>query len=318
MNAIEIENLSKKFRSYESVFDVFTRKYKVVNALDNVSFTVKSGEIFGLLGPNGAGKTTLLNIISTLVLPESGSVRVYGIDVLKDPIKVRKIISLSSAFSQFGHHLTVRENLELSALHYDVDSNFENIIKLLELEDVINKQYNELSSGNKQKVVLAKSLIINPKLLIMDELTVALDPNISYKVRKILLNWQKKGHRTIMLATHNMYEAEALCKRLAVVHLGKIIAMDTPPKLKKMVNEEDTIEIKLIKSSSSISKIKKLEGVKRVTSYDSRIVVHVDDAENRMHKIIDLVSKRNKIISFKVHEPTLEDVFIKLTGEKLK
>ncbi len=316
--AVNIENLSKTFRSYENFLDRFRFKFNEVKALDNVSLDIKNGEIFGLLGPNGAGKTTLMNSISTLLLPDSGSIKIFGIDAIKHPIDVRKIISLSSAFTGFQNELTMKGNLEIFSLFYNVKPRIEKLVKLLEIEKMINKQFRDLSSGNRQRVVLAKSLMINPKLLLLDELTVALDPHITIKVRKILLDWQKKSKGTIILATHNMYEADTLCDRVAIIHLGKIVALDTPENLKKMLHNEDVIEIKLISPAASLSRIKKLEGVKRVVSYNNRIVIHLDDAESRLHKIIDALVKSNKIISIKIKEPTLEDVFIKLTGARLE
>lgn len=161
-----------------------------------------------------------------------------------------------------GSEITVRDNLEIFALHNDIVPRLDKLVKLLELENVIDTTYSELSSGNKQRVILAKSLMINPKLLLMDELTIALDPYISTKMRKILLSWQKKNKSTIMLATHNMYEADELCDRIAIVHKGKLISLGTPAKLKKMVSEEDTIEIKLT-SYADPKAIRKLEGVSR-------------------------------------------------------
>jgi ABC-2 type transport system ATP-binding protein len=319
MLAVETSNLCKSFTKYESFFDRVKSKGKKVEALKNVNLQIKKGEIFGLLGPNGAGKTTLLNIISTLLLPDSGIAKVFGFDVTRETNEVRKIMSLSSAYSSFYDELSIRENLKFYAMLYNLEVNFKNFISLLDLEEYENKEFGELSTGNKQKAIIARSLMVNPKLLLLDEMTVALDPNITLKVRKIIKSWREKNKTTILLATHNMYEADEMCDRVAIIHKGEIVACDTPANLKKMVREEDCIEIKLSETKILSLPLMKIKGVKGIVTNKNILRIYVDDAESRLQNIVEtLLSKNLHIKAVKVKEPTLEDVFLKLTGARLR
>lgn len=322
MLALEAENVRKNFKSYDGFLDRVLNRGRSVEALKGISLNVKEGEIFGLLGPNGAGKTTFIDIISNLILPESGTVKVFGLDVVKQGLEVRKIINLSSAYSKFYDELTVRENLEISALYYSKKIDVGKVISLVGLEEYADKTFGDISSGNQQKVVIARSLMTNPKLLLLDELTIALDPNIATRIRKIIKKFRRENKTTIILATHNMLEAEDLCDRVAVIHRGRIVACDTAANLKKMVSKEDVLEIALDKiENPSEFLMTKFEGVKSVIvdKKANSVVMHVDNSEKRLQGILKmLMSKKYKIRSVKLRETTLEDVFMKLTGAKLE
>jgi ABC-2 type transport system ATP-binding protein len=317
--AVEALNVSKFFKMYESIFDRVKYRKKEVRALNDISLEIKRGEVFGLLGPNGAGKTTFLNIVSTLLLPDAGTVKVFGFDVVEDTGEIRKNINLCSAYSSLYGELTAKENLEIYKMIYGSDADVDHFIDLLELGEFEDKLFEGLSSGNKQKVIIAKALMTNPKLLLLDELTVALDPNIALKVRKIIKNWVKKNNSTVVLATHNMYEADDMCERVAVIHKGRIAACDSTRKLKKMVTDQDSMEIIVNKNVNPSKFLSKLTGVKSITYANGKISIQTDDAEQRLQKIIEaLIRKKYKIKSVKMLEPTLEDVFIKITGERLE
>jgi ABC-2 type transport system ATP-binding protein len=293
-----------------------------MDALKGISLKVKEGEIFGLLGPNGAGKTTFMDIISNLILPTSGTVKVFGLDVVKRGLEVRKIVSLCSAYSKFYDELTVKENLETSAIYYNLKVNVKKFISMVDLDEYENKPFGDLSSGNQQKVVIARSLMTKPKLLLLDELTIALDPNVATKIRRIIKRFRRENKAAILLATHNMHEAEELCDRVAVIHKGRIIACDNVANLKKLVSDEDVLEIIVdgIKNASELLVIK-FDGVKSmvVDKKSNSIVMHVDDSEKRLQGILKtLMAKEYGIKSVKLREPTLEDVFTKLTGAKLE
>lgn len=319
MLAVETVNLGKTFTTYGSFLSRIKNRGKSVEALKDVNMQIKEREIFGLLGPNGAGKTTLINILSTLLLPDHGTAKIFGLDVVEDPKEVRKIISLSSAYTELYDELTVKENLEIYAKIAGLNTDVNRFISLVEMEEYSNKPFDDISSGNKQKALIARSLMSNPKLLLLDELTVALDPAVALKMRKLIRDWRDKNRTTIILTTHNMYEAEELCDRVAIVNKGRIVACNTPKKLKKAAKDGDYIEVLTDRPVKASVPLKKIGGVKDVALKDSQIVVHVDEAEKRLEKIIELLlSKNYKIKAIEVREPTLEDVFIKLTGERLE
>jgi len=322
MLALEAEGVRKSFKSYESFTDKIFHRGKSMEALKGIGLKVNEGEIFGLLGPNGAGKTTFMDIVCNLILPDSGKIKVFGLDVVKQGLEVRKIINLSSAYSKFYDELTVKENLEISAMYYGLKINLKKIISMLDLGEYEDKNFGDLSSGNQQKVVIARSLMTNPKLLLLDELTIALDPNIAAKIRKIIKKFRRESKTTVLLATHNMYEAEELCDRVAIIHRGRIVACNTVANLKKMVSGEDVLEIAVdkIENPSDIL-LTKFGGVKSIVIHrnDNSIVMHLDNSEKRLQDILKiLMSKKLRIKSVKLREPTLEDVFMKLTGAKLE
>jgi ABC-2 type transport system ATP-binding protein len=319
MLAVEAIDLCKSFTKYRSVLDRIRGRGEKVEALKDVSLEVKKGETFGLLGPNGAGKTTFMNIISTLLLPDSGTAKVFGLDVVEQPVEVRKIISVSSAYSGFYDELTLTENLKHFAMLYGLKVDVGRFISMVGLDEYKDKVFDEVSSGTKQKAIIAKSLMSTPRLLLLDELTVALDPNVAFKIRNLIKSWKRKNKTTVILATHNMQEAEELCNRIAIIHNGEIVACDTPSKLKKIVSEEDCVEILVDKPTDPSRFLLKIDGVKRVAFKDFLVTLHVDEAEKRLEKIIKtLISKNYHIKTIKVREPSLEDVFIKLTGVGLE
>lgn len=321
MLAVESIDLRKTFTTYASLRERFRNRKTEVEALRGINLEIKEGELFGLLGPNGAGKTTFISILSTLLLPTSGTARIFGLDVVENADEVRKIINLCPAYSGFFGEQTVRENLDIYARMFNSTTEIDSIINMLSLSKYADTRFGfgELSSGNRQKVVVAKSLLSNAKLLLMDELTVGLDPDVAIKIRKLIRNWNRKNRTTIILTTHNMYEADKICDRVAIIYDGRIVACDIPKKLKKTVNEEECIEISIVESIDPTNHLKKIEGVKRVVFKDFSMSIHVDDAEKRLQKIIELLlSKHYHIKTVNIREPTLEDVFIKMTGVRLE
>lgn len=204
-----------------------TKKYEDVEAVDNISFEVYEGEIFGLLGPNGAGKTTTLEIIETLRKPTSGQVFVDGIDVLENPWEVKTRIGVQLQAAGFYPELSLVDLLKMFGALYQVDIKPVEILKKFSLEDKQKAFWNTLSGGQKQRFSLATTLIHNPKIVFLDEPTTGLDPaaraNLWDEIRKI----HKEG-RTIVLTTHYMEEAEVLCSRAAIMDQGKIIKMGSP------------------------------------------------------------------------------------------
>ncbi len=242
---IEVHGVRKNFSTG------FFRK-KINTALDGVSLFVRKGEIFGLLGPNGAGKTTLLNIISTQLLPDKGSVKMFGKETtglsMHELSGLKSRINMCSGNPNFPWSLTVEEILKYYSMLYGCKlsacgNNVNALIKTFELEKYRAARYDRLSTGTKQRLALAKSMINKPEILLLDEPTIGLDPDIARKLRAKILEINKKTNTTIILTTHYMKEAEELCGRIAFIKNGKIKALGTKAELKKKTHAKDLEEV---------------------------------------------------------------------------
>lgn len=214
---------------------------KQVVAVDNVSLRVRRGEIFGILGPNGSGKSTLIRCISTLLLPDSGRVAVFGLDVQRDEMAVKRLINRVSAEASFFKKLSPMENLMYAARLYGLspdtaDPEARRILQRLDLPARALKQpVEDLSRGQQQKIAIARALLTSPVLLLLDEPTTGLDPRSKHEVQAFITELRDTHDATILLTTHDMVEADALCGRVAIIHVGKLVAMDTPEALKAHV-----------------------------------------------------------------------------------
>ncbi len=240
--AVKVSHLYKSFQSQ-------TKGLKKIQALDDISLEIYEGEILGILGPNGAGKTTLLNILSTLLLPDAGQIEILGIpSVLKNFYKLRSIFNLSSGYPNYPWSLTVEENLRFYGRLYGLtgkglSQKTQQLIRMFELEEYARRRFEELSSGTKQRLSLAKALINDPKILFLDEPTVGLDPDVAIRMREIIMDIHRKSEMTILLTTHNMKEAEGMCQRVAFIKQGKIIKLATPQELKLRAGKDDLEEV---------------------------------------------------------------------------
>lgn len=303
---------------------VFNSKQSKVIALDNVSLSVREGEIFGLLGPNGAGKTTLIRILSTLLLPTSGTARIMGYDVSTQPDKVRKVINLASGAERPGYDfITARANLWFFSQLYGIASNEANrrideLSDMLELKPYIDSKFYTLSTGYKQRVTIAKAFINDPRVVLLDEPTIGLDVMTAIKIRDFLKRQARDG-RTIILATHNMLEADEICDRVAIIDRGRILALDNPSSLKKRYGLP-SIVIDLSPPIVRTESILAIEGVKGCTSSTdsdnaiSRLKLVIED-ESDIEKIIERIAKLGyRVLSFWRKESTLEEVFLALVG----
>ena len=211
-----------------------TKKYKDVLAVDNLNIKIKKGEIFSLLGTNGAGKTTTIKILSTLLLPSNGEVKINNFDLIKDKMKIKEIINISPQETAIAPNLTVLENLEFMAGIYQIKNKKEKIdtlIKTFNLEEVLNKKAKNLSGGYQRKLSIAISLINNPQILFLDEPTLGLDVISRKELWKVIK--ELKGKVTIILTTHYMEEANSLSDRVGIMNKGKLIALGTPNELIK-------------------------------------------------------------------------------------
>ncbi len=224
---------------------------KVTVAVDHVSFSINTGEIFGVLGPNGSGKSTLIRLIATLLLPDAGSIQVFGHDVVRESMAVQRLINRVSVEASFFKKLSPMENLIYGARLYGMGGaetrrKVNQILTRLGLEErSIHQPMEEMSRGMQQKVAIARALLSQPRLLLLDEPTTGLDPRSKREVQSVVRELRDQYGTTILLTTHDMTEAENLCDRIAIINGGKIVALDTPANLKKLTHpngSEPTLE----------------------------------------------------------------------------
>ena len=317
-NEIIIKNLVKLFK----------KRHEDVRAVDDVSLEIKKGELFGLLGPNGAGKTTLIKCISTLLIPDAGTALVSGNDIGKDPLGVRKMLGvLTGGERSLYWKLTPIENLQYFAALYGVPrkktkERIEYLLDLMDLKDKAKDRVEKLSSGMKQKLSLARTLIHDPPILLVDEPTLGLDPYFARFVRDFIKNeLHYKLKKTILLTTHYMDEADELCERVAFMNNGKIEALDTPEGFKRSMPKEQVLEVKCLGDFDKdlFSEIRESVSL-NLTSRDgfTYVRMNTDNPEALLSLVVDVVRDRAKVLSVLVASPTLEDVFVYLTGASLK
>ena len=222
-----------------------TKKFGNIQALNNVTFNIKQGEVYGLIGPNGAGKTTTLRIISTLILPTSGSATVFGVDVVKQPDEVRKILSYLPEEAGVYRNLSGMEYLQFMAKFSQVDTKeaIKEAVEISGLGDRLKDKAKTYSKGMKRRLLLARALMTKPKLAILDEPASGLDVLHAYHIRKIIKNYVKQNGVTVLLSSHNMLEVEFLCDRVALVNKGKIVLEGKPAELKAQYGSQNLEEV---------------------------------------------------------------------------
>ena len=307
--AVEVRDLSKTFRTG------WPRR-RVQPALRGVSFTVPRGAIFGVLGPNGAGKTTLLSILATLLTPDTGQARVLGLDVTADAHRVRERINLSSGSASFLWSLTPGEVLDVTARSYGLGGALRRtrvaaLLEQFELTAHRGVPYNELSTGLKQRLALAKAFVNDPELLILDEPTVGLDPDISARIREQIAALRRMRRVTILLSTHYMKEAEQLCDDVVFLRQGEILARGDPGTLKREILLGDRVELAV--EGEGWEGLKDLPGVLACVVEDGHVRAVVDDARKRLPEVLRHLGERGvPVTDVTVTEPTLESVFIEL------
>jgi len=312
MSIIEVRELSKQF--------------KEVLAVDNVTFDVKKGEIFGLLGPNGAGKSTTIRMLTTLSRPTSGTAIVADHDILKEPSKVREKIGLVSEKTILYDRLTAFENLmffaELNGM--DKKNAKKRCMELLEMVDMLkwkDTMVGKFSTGMRQRINVIRALLHDPKIIFLDEPTLGLDPQTTRTIRELIKQINEEG-RTVILTTHIMTEADILSDRIAIIDHGKIVALDTPKGLKRMLKQSDDeiLDIEIPNMTSNlVTELEAFDCVQKVLSRSSEEIRIIMNCDNPVAFITDFLSKHSlNIRAIKTVEPTLEDVFIKLTGHEMR
>jgi len=294
-------------------------------ALASVDLQVNEGEVFGLLGPNGAGKTTLIRILSTLLLPTSGSASISGHDVAKEPEKIRPLINMASGAERTGYEfISARGNLWFFSQLYgtsteDFNQRLETLSKQLELGSYMDKKVYALSTGYRQRMTIARAFINDPKVVFMDEPTIALDVMTARRIREFLANEAHASKRTIFLATHNMAETEAICDRVAIIDKGTILVCDTPANLKRTYGVPAYV-IEVSPPPGSPDAIASIPGVKGVTTtmdqeHATARVKLVTEDQQAVEKVLNNFAAANiRVLSSWRQEPTLEEVFVSLVG----
>ncbi len=303
-----------------------TKTFGTFTAVDRVSFEVQRGELFGLLGPNGAGKTTLSRMLTTLIVPTSGQGFVAGIDVARDPVRVREAIGVIPQALTSDMDLTGWENVDLYGGYYNISRRLrreraEHLIHMVGLTERANDLVQTYSGGMRRRLEIARGLIHSPQVLFLDEPTIGLDPQSRRAVWELLQQLRSETGLTVSLTTHYMDEAETLCDRIAIVDGGKIIAIGTPGELKAMVKGSDRIELEVRGDNEKIiTMLRGQPGVHEVTrDPDGPIIVSVDDGAHAMPKIIGEIENAGATVSsIKLERMSLEDVFIRFTGRRLR
>lgn len=298
-----------------------TRKFGNLLAVDNVSFEINEGEVFGFLGPNGAGKTTAMRMLTSLISKTQGRVVFDGLDTDKpeDRTKIRGMTGLLPESPGLYEKLSVYRNLEFYADIYGVGEKekkerIEHYLKMLDLWDRRNEKVAEFSKGMKQKVAIVRALLHEPKYLFLDEPTAGLDPEAARTVRELILEIKKKD-RIIFLNTHNLDEAQKICDRVGIIK-QRLLATDSPGRLETKLYHVQTL-VRLEKINPMILKaVKKVKGVKKVARKGSELVLTVS-SESINPQIVDaIVRNRGRILSVEPKRHSLEDIYFRLVGEK--
>jgi ABC-2 type transport system ATP-binding protein len=306
--AIKIRNLTKKFND--------------LVAVDNISFAIEQGEIFGLLGPNGAGKTTTLSMLSTMLRPTSGSATINGIDIEHDEDGVRKSIGIVFQDQSLDEELTAWENMDFHGRLYRIPADIRKkriaeLLRLVELEDRKNDIVKTFSGGMRRRLEIARGLLHHPSVLFLDEPTLGLDPQTRNHLWVYIATLAREKGITIILTTHYMDEADRLCNRIAIIDHGKIIALDTPKNLKDGIGG-DVVTIKSPDPEAIVSALSE-PWIIRVERHRDEVNISLQNAEEHISTIVTLLNtQRIPIESIAIHKPTLEDVFLSFTGKTIR
>jgi len=310
LHSIETKSLRKEFGE--------------VNAVDNISFNVEEGEIFGFLGPNGAGKSTTLMILTTLLKPTAGQALVAGYDVVKEPKHVRENIGYVQQETAVDEYLTGRENLLLEArLNHipkdQIDSRIDEVMELIELTEKQHDPVVGYSGGMRKRLDIAGGLLHRPKVLFLDEPTVGLDIQTRRKIWQYLRKIHNEFNMTIFLTTHYMEEADQLCDRIGIIDYGKIQAIDTPENMKNALgNEVITLEYQNT-ADGFVSKIKQINLVTKTKESEGKLTVFAAKGTEVIPKIFQIASEMDvQIDSISLTRPSLDDVFVSYTGHELR
>jgi ABC-2 type transport system ATP-binding protein len=322
--AINIINLTKKFPRTSGYLDLLPfRERQWVTAVEDVCLDIKEGELFGLLGPNGAGKTTLIKMLCCLVLPNSGTARVFGHDILKEEQEIKKMVGLVNAEERsFYWRLTGRENLQFYASLYNLKrqqakKRIDELLDLVELSDQGDIRFQNYSTGMRQKLAIARGLLSEPRILFVDEPTRSLDPVSAQAVRHFFKEKVAGVGKTVILATHNLSEAEQLCDRLAIMNHGKVNALGSVRELRNLFQTKEKCELQVRHFSETIlSNLISIDGVldSRITNQHDGVATLELMISNRsavLPQILEIVVNSGaEVCDCQLGELPLEEIFI--------
>jgi ABC-2 type transport system ATP-binding protein len=311
MLAIEVENLTKRFGDF--------------TAVDAIRFSVEQGEVFGLLGPNGAGKSTLIRMLTTLVPPTSGKARVNGFDIVQQANEVRQSIGVIPQAMTSDQDLSARENMSIFAKLYGISrekrqKTIEQLLKDVDLEKWADKPVKNFSGGMRRRLEIARGLVHEPRLFFLDEPTTGLDPVSRVSVWEMLTRLKNQRDLTILVTTHYMDEADKLCDRIAIVDHGKLVALDSPLKLKASIPGKNILEVSC--SSTPANWLGILQGLPEVAEVKQEENIYRISSNNGPRTTVALLetARDNKVAinSLSVQSTTLDDVFVYYTGHQLR
>ena len=299
--------------------DGLVKRFGPVTAVDGISFAVKRGEVFGILGPNGAGKTTTLEIIEGLQKPDQGRVTVLGMDILDKPSQVKARIGVQLQSSAYHDYLSLKEVLSLFGSFYPKRVAPDDLLEQVGLSDRANSRVNQLSGGQKQRFTVAASLVNSPELVILDEPTTGLDPQARRNLWELVGSIHNRGV-TVVLTTHYMEEAEALCDRLAIMDRGRLVAVDAPGKLISQLQATYTVKL-VVASPLTDDQLALLNGdgeVVHLTEKNSYLL-RLRNTPKAFGAMLDELARSDiSLDHLEVTPVTLEDVFLELTGNELR
>ena len=322
MIAISVSNLSKHFnlpkrgKKRSISHNVPRGTYPLIKAVDDISFEVKKGEIFGFLGPNGAGKTTTIRMLTGVLRPTKGIASIFGYDVWKNPILVKQITGNVPEEANVYFEMSGLENLMFIGELYGVPKSerserAEALLKKFELYEKRNLKAMKYSKGMKQRLLLCMALMSNPEILFLDEPTSGLDVQSARIIKQLIREYNEKGV-TIFLTTHDMEVANELCHRIAIINQGRIISLDTPENLKKLTQEYKAIDF-YFTNGADITKIEKMATIIEVQKVRDGFHVIVEDIHESLCEIVDFIKENHLIIKqLNTHQPKLEDAFLKI------
>jgi ABC-2 type transport system ATP-binding protein len=289
-----------------------------VRAVGGIDFEIAPGEVFGLLGPNGAGKSTTIGMLTTTIVPTSGSASLAGHDVVREPLAARAVSSVVFQEPVVDRSLSGRDNLELHARLWGTrDSRIEEFARTLGVHDLLDRPVGTYSGGQRRRLEIARALVSEPRVLFLDEPTVGLDPLIRHELLDVLAGLRQGGDLTLLLTTHYLDEAERLCDRIAIMHMGEIVALDTPHRLRATLGDE-LVELRVDGSADRALAALRDGGVAGPEAFAIGSTLTLPLVARRAAEAIAAIERLQlPVASLSTRRPDLDDVYLRLTGARL-